>query len=70
MPRYRARSWRAFDPSAVAQTASTAGTATAGGTVRVKPAPVVRLTPVAKVLEAVASLDRESGFAADPLFLA
>jgi crossover junction endodeoxyribonuclease RuvC len=49
MPRYRARSWRAFDPSAVAQTASTAGTATAGGAVRVKPAPVVRLTPITKV---------------------
>jgi crossover junction endodeoxyribonuclease RuvC len=48
MPRYRTRSWRAFDPSAVAPTARTAGTAPAGVTVPARSA-VVRLAPITKV---------------------
>ncbi len=50
MPRYRTRSWRAFDPSAVAPTATTAGARPAGGGARGRsPAAVLRLTPAATV---------------------
>ena len=51
MPRYRTRSWRAFDPAAAAAANAVAPTTSAAGgaSVRSRAQPVVRLAPVTRV---------------------